>query len=55
MVQRAVINKIPLVLQAKQNTFDPYYIGIGESSMIKNELQEVAIAVLCKYCWGDNV
>jgi AraC family transcriptional regulator len=38
--------KMPLVLQAKQNTFNPYYLGIGESSMSKHELQEVTIAVL---------
>lgn len=38
--------KIPLVLQTKQYTFDPYYLGIGESSMSKAELQEVTIAVL---------
>ncbi|WBW96825.1 helix-turn-helix transcriptional regulator [Oceanirhabdus sp. W0125-5] len=35
---------VPLVLQSKQNTFDPYYLGIGEISMKKTELQEVIIA-----------
>ncbi len=35
---------MPLVLQTKQNTFDPYYLGIGEISMKKTELQEVIIA-----------
>lgn len=38
--------KMPLVLQAKKNIFDPYYLGIGESSMSKIELQEVTVAVL---------
>lgn len=35
--------KMPLMLKNKQNIFDPYYLGIGESSMNKNELQEVSI------------
>ncbi len=38
--------KMPLFLQNKQNTFDPYYLGVGESSMNKSELQEVTIEVL---------
>ena len=37
---------MPLVLKNKHNNFDPYYLGIGESSMNKSELQEVTIAVL---------
>ncbi|MFL0251045.1 helix-turn-helix domain-containing protein [Clostridium neuense] len=35
--------KMPLVLKNKQNIFDPYYLGIGESSMNKNELQQISI------------
>jgi AraC family transcriptional regulator len=38
--------KMPLNLKSKHNTFDPYYLGIGESSMNKSELQEVTIGVL---------
>ena len=39
-------NRIPLILQIKPNTFDPYYLEIGETSMIKSELQEVTIEVI---------
>jgi AraC family transcriptional regulator len=38
--------KMPLFLQTKKNTFDPYYLGIGESSMNKAELQKVKIEVV---------
>ncbi len=38
--------KLPLELQNRKHIFDPYYLGIGESSMNKNELQETAVAVM---------
>ena len=31
---------------SRQNIFDTYYLGIGESSIKKSELQEVNIEVL---------
>lgn len=39
-------HKMPLVLQAKKNTFDPYYVGLGESSMNKSELQQVTTTIV---------
>lgn len=38
--------RTPLMLQTKHNTFDPYYLGIGESRMNKSELQKVTTQVL---------
>ncbi|KAF0194226.1 MAG: transcriptional regulator [Bacillota bacterium] len=38
--------KIPLVLQLRPITFDPYSLGLGESSMSKHELQSVSATVV---------
>jgi AraC-like DNA-binding protein len=36
-------NPGPLLLRNKANTFDPYYLGIGENNMDKTKLQEIKV------------
>ena len=38
--------KVPLILQVRHTTFDPYFLGLGESSMSKLELQSVSATVV---------
>lgn len=38
--------KIPLALHSRKNPFDPYFLGMGETSMSKSELQEVTKTVV---------
>lgn len=37
---------VPLVLQGVPVTFDPYFLGLGESSVNKTELQEIRVSVI---------
>ena len=36
----------PLVLQAMRTTFDPYFLGLGETSVSKSELKDIAVSVV---------
>lgn len=38
--------RTPLALQVRHITFDPYFLGVGESSVTKKELQQVAVSVV---------
>jgi AraC-like DNA-binding protein len=40
------LTKPPLVLHAKSNIFDPYFLHLGENSVTKKELQPVETAIL---------